>query len=89
MQENPYYAACPNKVEGDRQCNKKLTPSTAGWSCERCNRDDIPAPEYRYLLGVQLKDHTGGEWVTAFQETGEDIMGMNAGELYRLKVSAV
>lgn len=85
-QENAYYPACPNKVEGDRNCNKKLTPSTHGWSCERCNRDDIPSPEYRYLLSVQLKDHTGMEWLMAFQESGEEIMGITAQELFQLKV---
>ncbi|KAG9444570.1 hypothetical protein H6P81_015910 [Aristolochia fimbriata] len=71
--DNFFYEACPWLV-GDRQCNKKVTNNGDGrWQCER------------YLLQLQIEDHTGLAWVTAFQESGEDIMGISTKELYLLK----
>jgi len=34
------------------------------------------------LLNIQLQDHTGPTWVTAFQEVGEEIMQHPAKELF-------
>ncbi len=33
--------------------------------CERCQA--ASAPEWRYMLSLQVSDHTGQEWLTAFQ----------------------
>ncbi|KAL2945128.1 Replication protein A 70 kDa DNA-binding subunit C [Bienertia sinuspersici] len=41
--------------------------------------------DYRYLLQAQIQDHSGLTWVTAFQESGEEILGCSAKELYALK----
>ncbi|CAJ2647016.1 unnamed protein product [Trifolium pratense] len=78
------YTACPIKI-GDRQCNKKVTNNGDGkWRCDRCDQsfDDC---DYRYLLQLQIQDHTAITWVTAFQEGGEEIIGMPAKDLYLLK----
>ncbi|KAL3622870.1 Replication protein A 70 kDa DNA-binding subunit A [Castilleja foliolosa] len=81
------YTACPLMI-GDRQCNKKVTKSgDSRWLCDRCNQD-FEECDYRYLLQVQVQDHTGLTWVTAFQETGEEILGCSAKELYMLKYEA-
>ncbi|XP_042498805.1 replication protein A 70 kDa DNA-binding subunit A [Macadamia integrifolia] len=78
------YTACPLMI-GDRQCNKKVIRSgNTRWLCERCNQE-FEECEYRYLLQAQVQDHTGLTWVTAFQESGEEIMGCSAKELYLLK----
>lgn len=78
------YTACPLMI-GDRQCNKKVTKSgNSRWQCDRCNQD-FEECDYRYLLQAQVQDHTGLTWVTAFQETGEEILGCSAKELYLLK----
>ncbi|KAH6828523.1 replication protein A 1A [Perilla frutescens var. hirtella] len=78
------YTACPLMI-GDRQCNKKVTKSgNSSWLCDRCNQE-FEECDYRYLLQVQVQDHTGLTWVTAFQETGEEILGCSAKELYVLK----
>ncbi|GFQ07344.1 replication protein a 70 kDa DNA-binding subunit a [Phtheirospermum japonicum] len=78
------YTACPLMI-GDRQCNKKVTKSgNSRWLCDRCNQD-FEECDYRYLLQVQVQDHTGLTWVTAFQETGEEILGCSAKELYAWK----
>ncbi|KAG8376201.1 hypothetical protein BUALT_Bualt09G0038500 [Buddleja alternifolia] len=81
------YTACPLMI-GDRQCNKKVTKSgNSRWQCDRCNQE-IEECDYRYLLQVQVQDHTGLTWVTAFQETGEEILGCSAKEMYMLKYEA-
>ncbi|KAL3830024.1 hypothetical protein ACJIZ3_018826 [Penstemon smallii] len=78
------YTACPLMI-GDRQCNKKVTKSgNSRWLCDRCNQE-FEECDYRYLLQVQVQDHTGLTWVTAFQEAGEEILGCSAKELYVLK----
>uniref|UniRef100_A0A5B7C467 Replication protein A subunit n=1 Tax=Davidia involucrata TaxID=16924 RepID=A0A5B7C467_DAVIN len=78
------YAACPLMI-GDRQCSKKVTRSgSSRWQCDRCNQE-FEECDYRYLLQAQIQDHTGLTWVTAFQESGEEIMGCSAKELYLLK----
>ncbi|ONK62252.1 uncharacterized protein A4U43_C07F1930 [Asparagus officinalis] len=82
--DNFCYTACPLMV-GDRQCNKKVINNGDGtWQCERCDRS-FPECDYRYLLQFQIQDHTGMTWVTAFQEAGEEIMGVPAKKLYYLK----
>jgi replication factor A1 len=82
--ENFCYTACPLPV-GDRQCNKKVINNGDGtWRCDRCDRA-IAECDYRYLLSVQVQDHTGVTWITAFQEAGEEIMGVSAKELYTWK----
>ncbi|XP_031288032.1 replication protein A 70 kDa DNA-binding subunit A [Pistacia vera] len=77
------YTACPLMI-GDRQCNKKVTQSGNRWECNRCNQE-FEECDYRYLLQAQIQDETGLTWVTAFQESGEEIMGCPAKELYVLK----
>lgn len=78
------YTACPLMV-GDRQCNKKVINNGDGtWQCERCDKS-FPECDYRYLLQFQIQDHTGMTWVTAFQESGEEIMGVSAKKMYYLK----
>ncbi|XP_015076511.1 replication protein A 70 kDa DNA-binding subunit A [Solanum pennellii] len=78
------YTACPLMI-GDRQCNKKVTRSeNSRWQCDRCNQE-FEECDYRYLLQAQIQDHTGLTWVTTFQESGEEILGCPAKELYMMK----
>ena len=82
--DNFCYTACPLLVN-DRPCNKKVNNNGDGtWRCDRCDRS-FPECDYRYLLQLQVQDHTGLTWVTAFQETGEEIMGLTAKELNAVK----
>lgn len=82
--DNFCYTACPIMI-GDRQCNKKVTNNGDGkFRCDRCDQS-VEECDYRYLLNLQLQDHTGSTWVTAFQEGGEEIMGVPAKTLYFLK----
>ncbi|KAL6178695.1 hypothetical protein ACLB2K_050213 [Fragaria x ananassa] len=82
--DNCFYPACPLKT-GDRQCNKKVINDGDGtWRCERCDQS-VQQCDYRYILNLQIQDHTGEAWVTAFQESGEEIMGITAKEFHYLK----
>ncbi|KAK8921761.1 hypothetical protein KSP39_PZI020778 [Platanthera zijinensis] len=82
--ENFCYAACPLLV-GDRTCGKKVTKlSGGGWRCDRCD-GEFEKCEYRYLLQAQVQDHSGLTWVTAFQDSGADIVGCSAEELFAFK----
>lgn len=82
--DNFCYTACPLMI-GDRQCAKKVVKSgETHWHCERCNQD-FEECDYRYLIQAQVQDHTGLTWVTAFQESGEDLLGCSAKELFFLK----
>ncbi|KAJ0252673.1 Replication protein A 70 kDa DNA-binding subunit C [Hirschfeldia incana] len=82
--DNFCYTGCPIMI-GERPCSKKVTNNGDGtWRCERCDRS-VDECDYRYILQLQLQDHTGVTWATAFQEAGEEIMGMPAKDLYFLK----
>lgn len=82
--DNFCYTACPI-MSGDRPCSKKVTNNGDGrWRCEKCDQS-VNECDYRYILQFQIQDHTGITWVTAFQECGEEIMGISAKDLHYLK----
>ncbi len=63
------YPACTLQYNG-KQCNKKVVEASSGdgpgqWYCDRCTAHC--QAEWRYMLNLRLEDHTGTEWVTAFQ----------------------
>ncbi|KAJ9641719.1 uncharacterized protein PV06_03743 [Exophiala oligosperma] len=79
-QENFCYPSCLS--EG---CNKKVVEIDPGqWRCERCDKTH-EKPEYRYIMSVNVSDHTGQLWVSCFDETGRMIMGKTADELMEIK----
>jgi len=75
-QDNFAYPACQS--EG---CNKKVTDMGNGWHCEKCNITH-EKPQYRYIMSVNVNDHTGQLWLSCFDETARAIMnGKSADEL--------
>ena len=79
-QDNPAYPAC--LTEG---CNKKVVEEDPGqWRCEKCNIVH-PKPQYRYIISVNVSDHTGQLWLSCFDDTGRAIMGMSADQLMELR----
>lgn len=79
-QENFCYAACKSD-----NCNKKVTEDGNGWRCEKCNITH-DRPEYRYIMSVNVNDHTGQLWLSVFDDVGKIIMGgKSADELMALK----
>jgi len=79
-QDNFAYPACIS--EG---CNKKVVELEPGqWRCERCDKTH-DKPEYRYIMSVNVSDHTGQLWLSCFDEVGRMIMGMSADQLMEHK----
>ncbi|RDW60927.1 putative single-stranded DNA-binding protein 68k chain [Coleophoma cylindrospora] len=79
-QDNVSYPACLN--EG---CNKKVTDMGDGtWRCEKCDQTH-PKPEHRYIMSLNVNDHTGQLWLSCFDDVGRMIMGMTADQLMELR----
>lgn len=79
-QENFAYPSCLS--EG---CNKKVVENVPGqWQCERCDRTH-PRPEWRYIISASVNDHTGQLYLSGFDNTGRQLMGMDANELVAMK----
>ncbi|KAJ9228549.1 hypothetical protein DTO271D3_3748 [Paecilomyces variotii] len=79
-QDNVAYPACIS--EG---CNKKVTELDPGqWRCERCEKTH-PRPEYRYIMLINVSDHTGQLWLSCFDEVGRALMGTSADQLMDLR----
>ncbi|XP_063228748.1 replication protein A 70 kDa DNA-binding subunit [Bacillus rossius redtenbacheri] len=74
--ENTTYQACPGP-----DCNKKVINNGNGmYRCEKCNCE-YPNFKHRLLLTMCISDWTSSQWVTCFQETGEEILGMTSQEV--------
>ncbi|KAH8479767.1 hypothetical protein H0E87_031418, partial [Populus deltoides] len=81
--EKPDWITVP--ATGNGHAIKKVTNNGDGkWRCEKCDQS-VDECDYRYILQFQIQDHTGISWVTAFQECGEEIMGISAKDLHYLK----
>ncbi|KAI1200799.1 replication factor-A protein [Nemania serpens] len=74
------YPAC--STEG---CNKKVIDQNDGtWRCEKCDIAHA-RPQYRYIMNVNVNDHTGQLWLSCFDDVGRVVMGMSADELMEIK----
>ena len=79
-QDNFSYPAC--LTDG---CNKKVTDMGDGtWRCEKCDINH-PKPEHRYIMSLNVNDHTGQLWLSCFDDVGRMVMGMTADSLMELK----
>lgn len=79
-QDSVCYPACAQ--EG---CNKKVIQLDSGqWLCEHCEKSH-QRPEYRYILSINVSDHTGQIWLSCFDEVGRSILGMSADAYMDLK----
>ncbi|KAH6986021.1 hypothetical protein BKA56DRAFT_516451 [Ilyonectria sp. MPI-CAGE-AT-0026] len=78
-QDNFCYPACSSA-----DCNKKVTPMGDAWHCEKCQVSH-DKPDYRYILSLNVADHTSHQWLSCFDDTGRIIMGLTANELMELK----
>jgi len=82
-QDSFCYPACASDA-----CNKKMTEISDGlWRCEHCNKN-FPAPQYRYVMQINVCDHTGQLWLSCFDDTGRLIMGASADELMSFKAQS-
>ena len=54
------------------------------YRCEKCNVEN-DSFAWRLILSFSIADMTGNQWVTCFQEQGEQILGVSAQELGALQ----
>eukprot|EP00941_MAST-03F_sp_MAST-3F-sp1_P004723 g4723.t1 len=79
IEKGPWYPACPE--EGN---NKKLVQRPDGtWFCE-ANQKAYDKPEYRYILPLCVSDSSGQQWITAFSDFAQMIVGKSANEMQEL-----
>lgn len=79
-QENIAYPACLTE-----KCNKKVIEVSEGeWRCEKCDKT-WDRPDYRYIMSVNVSDHTGQIWLSCFNEVGLQIMGMPANDVMAMR----
>ena len=79
-QNNFAYPACLSE-----RCNRKVVEHEPGaWRCENCEKSH-PHPEYRYVMTVNVVDHTGQMYLSCFDEVGRVVIGMSADDLTQLK----
>jgi replication factor A1 len=77
------YPAC--QTQQPKPCNKKVIEVEEGnWRCEACDRS-WPRPDYRYIMSISVCDHTSQIWLSGFNETALQIMGMSANDLMAMK----
>ncbi|CUG87758.1 replication factor 51kDa, putative [Bodo saltans] len=75
--DGQWYDACPTP-----KCNKKVVPVGASgnqFKCEKCDREVVPIQ--RYLVSLQASDNVQQLWLTMFNETAEEFLGITAQEL--------
>lgn len=78
--ESVIYPACRSE-----NCNKKVTENDPGqWRCEKCEKT-WDTPDYRYILLINVSDHTGQIWLNCFNDTAQQIMGINANDYAAIK----
>ena len=79
------YPACSIQLQdggprGPRTCNKKvLLQDDGSYFCDRCNQ--ATAATFRFIMGFQVRDHTGNWWTSSFDEIGQQLLGMTAREV--------
>lgn len=76
------YPACSSP-----DCNRKVVQTQDDyWRCEKCNKE-FPQPTYRYVLSLNVSDHTGQMYISCFDEIGRLVIGMSADAFTQLKES--
>uniref|UniRef100_A0A1I8IX98 Rep_fac-A_C domain-containing protein n=1 Tax=Macrostomum lignano TaxID=282301 RepID=A0A1I8IX98_9PLAT len=59
-------------------CNKKVEQSDSGlYQCSKCQAAN-PSFKWRYILSVNVADHSCSKWATCFEDTAEKLLGVSA-----------
>ena len=79
-QDNISYPACRNP-----DCNKKVVETDPDvWRCERCDRT-WDAPSWRYVMSLNVADHTGQLWLNAFDADARVLLSKSADEVQKIR----
>ncbi|KAI9749189.1 MAG: hypothetical protein M4579_006967 [Chaenotheca gracillima] len=82
IKEELSYPACLSE-----RCNKKVVEDESEpgkWRCEKCNKTH-DRPEHRYMMSMNVCDHTGQIWLSGFDDAGRVIMGIDANKLMDMR----
>jgi replication factor A1 len=72
------YPSCPETKK------KMVEIGENQWRCEATGKE-YPEPQWRYCLSMKADDYTGNTWMTAFDDQAKELLGMEAGEVQKLK----
>lgn len=73
-----WYSSCPS-------CQRKVVGEDgSGFNCEKCGWSGAHCV-YRYMLPCVACDGGANQWITAFNDIAEQLIGMKAGELKAIK----
>lgn len=75
-----WYPACPNESCSGR----KVLQNGDVWQCEKCQQT-YQQCNYRYMMNMLCMDHTGQQWLTAFDPCGASVLGKSAQEVVMLR----
>jgi len=82
--EKALYKACGEKLEENRECNKKVVENGDGsYRCEKCAKEKQEF-KWRLMLQLNMADATSNQWASCFQEQAEKILGIDSQDLGRL-----
>jgi len=80
QKDKALYKACGKEIDG-RQCNKKVVEmGDNSYRCEKC-AEEKPNFTWRIMLQLNMADSTDNTWASAFQDTAEKILGVDANQL--------
>merc|ERR1712194_322622 len=83
--------SCPVDVPDDgprggegkmRSCNRKVEQNGDNWVCSADHRCNLPKP--RWIAQMSIADHTGSQYVSTFDDMGQEILACDATEASRL-----
>lgn len=81
-QDSVSYPACRTE---NPPCNKKVVEGEPDkWRCEKCDKE-WDFPRHRYIMTVNVSDHTGQMWLNCFDEVGQQLMGMPANDFMAMR----
>ena len=72
------YPSCPETKK------KMVEIGENQWRCEATGKE-YPELQWRYCLSMKADDYTGNTWMTAFDDQAKELLGMEAGEVQKLK----
>ncbi|CAF1562798.1 unnamed protein product [Rotaria magnacalcarata] len=76
------YMMCPQE-----KCGKKVIDENNGsFRCEKCNKT-YSSYKWSYMLAAEISDATGSQWISAFSNEAESLLGMTADEFGNHKLN--
>ncbi|CAF1246914.1 unnamed protein product [Rotaria sordida] len=76
------YMMCP-----EERCGKKVVDENNGtFRCEKCNKT-YNHFKWSYMISAEISDSTGAQWISAFRNEAETLLGISADEFGNHKLN--